>query len=96
MQLEKGTAMKVFETELAAAMNRHQHEQTAAGMQDMIYDRLTELGYQQEIAKDVAETAARRFLELTSSLEPPCKDEPAYARLMQDISNGTVDTVVCR
>lgn len=88
--------MKVFKTELAAAMSKHQHEQTAAGMQDMIYDRLTEMGYPQDISNDVADTAAKRFLELTASIEPPCEDASAYTRLMQDIHNGTVDAVVCR
>ncbi len=58
--------MEILESQLAASVSKYHHEQTAAGIKDVIYDNLTEMGYPQEIASDVAETAAKRFLELTA------------------------------
>ena len=54
---------KLVET-MARSAESGEDEANAKAMADCIHAKLTDLGYPQEIADDVAETAMRRLIEL--------------------------------
>lgn len=64
MPQETDRLMDVITGAITEALDESRDEQNAGAMYDHLYETLTELGYSQEVAEDVAMTARNRLLEL--------------------------------